>query len=348
LRRYAARRFEAFAGGVGAIAIECELARRLRSQSAGGAFELAMMSSFQPACALQVANCRMSDLPAVPTFAADQLFGLPPPRFLAIADGTRVPYASTGEGEPVVFIHGSLCDFRYWKPQLGSLSAGFCCIAPSLSHYWPAVSAKAFGWREHVEEMAAFIGALGLGPVHVVGHSRGGCIAFQLAVRHPGQVKSLVLADPGGPVERDASRKRAPPTLPAHVNALRARAAELIERGEVDAGLELFVDSVSRPGYWARSPREIRMMSTDNAQTLALQVRDPLPAYDAQSAARVKCPTLLIDGEKSPGMFRDAATALERWIDGARRMTIEGASHGMNVTHAARFNLAVAAAVAAG
>jgi hypothetical protein len=47
-------------------------------------------------------------------------------------------------------------------------------------------------------------------------------------------------------------------------------------------------------------------------------------------------------------MFRDAATALERWIDGARRMTIEGASHGMNVTHAARFNLAVAAAVAAG
>jgi len=40
-------------------------------------------------------------------------------------------------------------------------------------------------------------------------------------------------------------------------------------------------------------------------------------------------------------MFRDAVGALERWIDGARRVTIEGASHGMNVTHAGVFNRAV-------
>jgi pimeloyl-ACP methyl ester carboxylesterase len=83
-------------------------------------------------------------------------------------------------------------------------------------------------------------------------------------------------------------------------------------------------------------------MALDNANTLALQFRDPLPAYDAHAAARVQCPTLLIDGEKSPRMFRDAVTALEGWIEGGRRATIEGASHGMNVTHAGVFNRAVA------
>ena len=86
-------------------------------------------------------------------------------------------------------------------------------------------------------------------------------------------------------------------------------------------------------------------MAMDNANTLALQFRDPLPAYDAHSAARVQCPTLLIDGANSPRMFRDAVGALEGWIEGARRLTIEGASHGMSVTHAGVFNRMLVGAV---
>jgi pimeloyl-ACP methyl ester carboxylesterase len=157
----------------------------------------------------------------------------------------------------------------------------------------------------------------------------------------------LVLADPGGAVAREGLDARSRTVSPAPINALRAKAAELIAGGDEDAGLELFVDSVSRPGFWARSPREFKAMAMDNANTLALQFRDPLPAYDAHAAARVQCPTLLIDGEKSPRMFRDAVTALEGWIEGARRVTIEGASHGMNVTHAGIFNRTVATMVSA-
>jgi pimeloyl-ACP methyl ester carboxylesterase len=280
---------------------------------------------------------------------ASRLFGLPSPAFVTLDDGLRVPYSHAGDGEPIVFIHGSLCDFRYWKPQLGPLSAQFRCVAPSLSHYWPTnlegLDARPFGWDVHVNEMGAFIERLGAGPVHVVGHSRGGSVAFHLAVRFPERVKSLLLADPGGSVAREGTPARAAAGLPAPVNALRGRAAALIGEGQVEAGLELFVDSVSRPGFWARSPKEFRAMAADNAQTLALQFRDPLPEYDAETAARVKCPTVLVDGSTSPKMFRDAAGALARWIDGAQRITIEGASHGMNVTHAAAFNRAVVRAL---
>ena len=111
-----------------------------------------------------------------------------------------------------------------------------------------------------------------------------------------------------------------------------------IAAGEIEAGLELFVDSVSRPGFWKKSSAEFRTMATDNAHTLAWQFRDPLPAYSAQSAAAIRCPTLLIDGEKSPGMFRKNAEALETWIADARRGTVVGASHGMNATHSGAFN----------
>jgi pimeloyl-ACP methyl ester carboxylesterase len=277
-----------------------------------------------------------------------RLFGLPSPEFVELDDGLHMPYVSVGEGELMVFVHGSLCDLRYWKPQLEPLSKKYRCVAISLSHYWPTVlqglDARAFGWDVHVDEVAAFIERLGRGPAHLIGHSRGGCVAFHLAVRYPAWVKSLTLADPGGGVARDAASASARSVSPAPMNALRAKAASLITDGQLDAGLELFVDSVSRPGFWARSPKEFRAMATDNAKTLVLQFQDPLPDYDAATAGRVKCPTVLIDGSTSPRMFRESAGALERWIDGARRVTIEGASHGMNVTHAAAFNRVVGAA----
>ena len=40
------------------------------------------------------------------------------------------------------FVHGSLCDYRYWQPQLAGLSKHYRCIAVSLTHYWPAADTE--------------------------------------------------------------------------------------------------------------------------------------------------------------------------------------------------------------
>ncbi|CAG4889969.1 alpha/beta fold hydrolase [Paraburkholderia gardini] len=249
-----------------------------------------------------------------------------------------MPYEARGDGELLLFVHGSLCDYRYWQPQMSGLSARYRCVAVSLTHYWPATETPAgmpFSWSQHADEVAEFIDRLGAGPAHVVGHSRGGCVTFHCARRHPQHVRTLTLADPGGPLQIAG---RPPATLPAPVNALRARAAQLIETGDVEAGLQLFVDSVSRPGFWAKSTAGFRRMATDNAHTLAPQFQDPLPAYTPDDAAGVRCPVLLIDGEKSPLMFHRAVDALASWLPDARRETVAGASHGMNLAHPAAFN----------
>lgn len=265
--------------------------------------------------------------------------------FATLPSGVRMPYVLRGAGEPLLFVHGSLCDYRYWNAQAAALSQHYQCVSVSLSHYWPGAATDLlapFSWWSHVAELAEFITALNIGPVHLVGHSRGGCVAFQLAREYPHLVKTLTLADPGGPLHVDGMADPAP--APA-VDALRARAAALIEAGDVEGGLELFVDSVSLPGIWRKSPPAFRAMAIDNAATLPKQFRDPLPAYTRAAAASIACSTLLIAGAKSPQVYRDNAAALAAWIGGAQQQTITGASHGMNVTHAGEFNRLLAAFV---
>jgi pimeloyl-ACP methyl ester carboxylesterase len=265
--------------------------------------------------------------------------------FATLPSGVRMPYVTQGSGEPLVFVHGSLCDYRYWNGQVKVLSQHFQCVSVSLSHYWPADDMSlpgAFGWSTHVAELAEFITALGIGPVHLVGHSRGGCVAFQLAREYPYLVQSLTLADPGGPLQIDGVEEAA---LPAATLALRAQVADLIADGAIDAGLQMFVDSVSMPGIWRKSPPAFRTMAIDNADTLPKQFRDPLPAYTQAAAASIRCKTLLISGANSPAMYRDNVKALAAWMPSAEQRMIAGASHGMNVTHAAEFNRLVDAFV---
>ncbi len=263
--------------------------------------------------------------------------------FATIPSGLRVPYLERGSGDALVFVHGSLCDYRYWTPQFSTLARTFRCIAPSLSHYWPAADAcvqREFGWDSHLSELAEFIVAMELTSVHLIGHSRGGCIAYQLARRYPELVGTLVLADPGGPLQLGEQDEA---SLAPATNVLRAHVAQLIVSGAVEAGLELFVDSVSMPGAWRRSPDSFRRMAIDNASTLPKQFVDRLPAYSRASAESVACRTLLIEGQKSPRMFRNNVNHLLEWMPLAERVTIPAASHGMNVTHTGAFNRALSA-----
>jgi pimeloyl-ACP methyl ester carboxylesterase len=278
---------------------------------------------------------------------AQSYLASPALQYAAIPSGTRVPYVACGAGEPLFFVHGSLCDYRYWDSQTAALSSDFFCVSMSLGHYWPAAAADLhgeFNWQAHVEELAEFIVAMDCGPVHLVGHSRGGCVAFQLARTHPALVKTLTLADPGGPLQIDGAPQAA---LPATVTGLRAQVADLVESGAVETGLELFVDSVSMPGIWRKSPDSFRTMAIDNAATLPKQFRDPLPAYTRAAAEGVTCRTLLIAGAKSPRMYRNNVDQLAEWMAHADKEVLAGASHGMSVTHPAAFNRLLQAFIAA-
>jgi pimeloyl-ACP methyl ester carboxylesterase len=257
-------------------------------------------------------------------------------------DGHDMAYIEQGAGEPLVLVHGSLNDYRYWAPQMDALAAaGFRTIAVSLRHYWPERwdgTGGGFTTDRHVADMAAFIAALGAGPVHLVGHSRGGYIAFRVAERHPRRVRRLVLAEPAGVL--DASLLP-PGAVPAVYTAFIADAVERVRQGDVEEGLRRFYEYAIGPGAWDRLPGERQQICRDNALTLLGQMSEGRKPYARAAAEAIGAPTLLVGGELTRPAFATVLDGLAPAIPSAQRVTIPGASHVMNWDNPAAFNAAV-------
>lgn len=116
------------------------------------------------------------------------------------ANGALFNYTDNGAGEPIIFIHGALEDYRTWDAQIDTFSKHFRIITYSRRLNFPNHNTepiKNLSAETEAEDLAAFISQLKLGKVHLVGHSFGGLISLFLAKKHPELVRSLTLSEPG-------------------------------------------------------------------------------------------------------------------------------------------------------
>lgn len=278
-------------------------------------------------------------------------FDLPAPLQSVDIDGYALNYYSLGDGAPVLLVHGSLCDCRYWHAQApalagrrGDRSAGaWRVLVPSLRHYWPDTTADdaEFSIVRHAADLALMLDRLRAGPAHVIGHSRGARVALELALMRPELVRRLVLADP--PL-RLADQAADPATAAPHL----AQALSYVRAGDVDTGLGIFVDAVNGPGTWARMVRGFRDMARENAHTLAGQAGEPPAPVDEAALRELALPVLLVGGALGPARYAQAQDTLERLLPDVQRITIAGAAHGMNLARPHSFNAAVAAFLTGG
>jgi pimeloyl-ACP methyl ester carboxylesterase len=243
-------------------------------------------------------------------------------------------YAANGDGPPLVLVHGSLCDLRYWKAQAPALSRDFRVYSVSLPGYWPApadADLTRFSVEGHANALATFIDRHCGGRAHVVGHSRGGRIVFELARQHPHKVDALVLADPGLMLNEHDDRR----------DDFRRRALDCIRAGKIEQGLALFIDTVSGADTWRRMVPWFKDMAIANAHTLAAQAHEPAYLLTHAEARAVPQPALLIGGALSPPPYPAVLDALQDWLPNAQSLRIAGSSHGMNLGNPRAFNEAV-------
>lgn len=101
----------------------------------------------------------------------------------------------SGEGRPVVLLHGLFGSGANLGALARSLRDGYRVLAPDLPGHGRSPTQVRYDLSGMAATLSAWLSREEVGKAHLVGHSLGGKIAMQLALEYPDQVRSLVVAD---------------------------------------------------------------------------------------------------------------------------------------------------------
>ena len=246
-------------------------------------------------------------------------------------NGYDMAYLEVGRGPPLVCVHGTLGDFRTWSAVMGPLSKSYRVISVSLRHFfpehWDGIGSD-YKMSQHVADVIAFIEQIEPKPVDLMGHSRGGHVAFRVAEQRPELLRKLILAEPGGDLDATLDAAAAP-GAPSALGARIAASAEKVKAGDIEGALQGFFDGIDGEGAWARLPAATKQQLRDNAFTLIGQIHENRRPYSKADAQSIKPPTLFIGGAETKGMLPAITRALSPHVPAARTAMIEGARHWM-------------------
>lgn len=113
-----------------------------------------------------------------------------------LVNGLRLHYEGIGQGPPLVFLGGLGGDHRAFSVPMRHFGARFRTLALDNRDVGHSDRAEGpYATADMADDVAGWLRAVGVeGGANVVGHSLGGLVAQELALRHPGLVRSLVLA----------------------------------------------------------------------------------------------------------------------------------------------------------
>jgi pimeloyl-ACP methyl ester carboxylesterase len=254
------------------------------------------------------------------------------------ADGVDLYYEASGEGEPLVLVHGGWGDHTSWRFVVADLALSHRVVAyDRRGHSDSDRSLPTDVIRAHEDDLGALIEELGIAPAHVGGTSLGGALALRLGSRRPELVRSICAHEPPSfEVLRDDPKTE--PLYEDHVTKLRS-VEERLAADDMEGGARLFFETIAfGPGAWEQLPEHSRRTFVANAPTFLAEMRDPEQMrIDLDALARLPHPTLLTNGDSSNPEFPAVVARLAQVIPKAERKTLVGAGHVPHVTHPADY-----------
>ena len=196
---------------------------------------------------------------------------MPPSRESDVAvPGARLYVRILGEGDPVVILHGGP-DFnhRYLLPEMDRLSRGFRLIyydQRGRGRSSPGVAPPDVSIESDVEDLDRLREHLGLDRITVLGHSWGGVLAMEYAIRHADRLSRLILLNsaPASHADRDRVREQRESTDGESLARMRSIAATAsYAAGDVAVEAEYyrahFRSTLRQPDLMERVIRSLRL-----------------------------------------------------------------------------------------
>jgi pimeloyl-ACP methyl ester carboxylesterase len=239
-------------------------------------------------------------------------------------DGLTINYDVQGDGEPLLLIPYTSADHACYAFQLPSYTEHFTCVALDLPGSGESDKpAGPYSTERYADQVAAFLGAIGIDRAHVAGVSLGAAVGMHLAARHPGRVRSLSLhsawdvTDPYIETVVELWRTLAP-LLPS--------VADVVIRAifPVCFTPEMYAD---RPDFVETLVNFVRSRPAQPVDGFLAQT-DAVLAHDASGVlGEIGAPTLITVGAHDAVCGRRFVEPLRTGISGSELVVFEGLSH---------------------
>ncbi|MBA2382506.1 MAG: alpha/beta hydrolase, partial [Chloroflexi bacterium] len=239
------------------------------------------------------------------------------------ANGLDIAYDVHGAGPPLVFLHGATSlGSRDFAAQIPLFSRALRIFVPDARGHgrtrWDVGDGFRYDWL--VEDLAAFVDAIGLDTFHLVGFSMGAMTALQYAVNHAERLRTMTIV--GSTTQREPRAavarwlmdpERADREEPAWV-------AELGRRHDAGQGVDA----------WRRLLPAI-------AADVAVQ-----PLLTPRDLRRIDSPAMVVCGDRDPFVPVDHAWGISRQLPEGRLFVAPGCGHEVMSRKPALFNEALA------
>lgn len=232
----------------------------------------------------------------------------------------RVAVEVSGEGEPVVCLHGLGGSSNNWTPVEAALS-NFKLVRIDLPGSARSASVEGpIDVKRMADSVIAVCKRLGITRAHFIGHSLGTIVCFHIATSEPHLVRSLALFGPllcppdaGRPgilARAEKARTEGVPGMQAIADAICGAALSATTRRERPLAVAMVRESVMRqdPGGYARS-----------CEALAGSVAAPVES--------IGCPTLLVTGDEDGVAPPQSVRAIGDRIAGSRVVVYSQCGH---------------------
>jgi len=247
-------------------------------------------------------------------------------RTVTSADGSTIAYQTFGQGAPVILIGGAFNDRTTMFALAETLAPHVTAVVYDRRGRGDSTDDSTpgqFAVDREIEDLAALIEALG-GRVSLFGHSSGGVLALQAAMR-------------GLPVDKVAVYEPAyiiPSSRPVPPADAFDRLKEFVAKGDRDGAAGSFLEEqVGVPGQMVAGMRAGEGWGYMCAQALTLPYDVAIcgvgGGIPAKQLAALQVPTLAVYGDQTSESLQAATKAVADTVPGTRHVVLEGQDHGV-------------------
>jgi pimeloyl-ACP methyl ester carboxylesterase len=256
-------------------------------------------------------------------------------------EGKRMNYVDigSGEGPPIVFIHGLSGTWQNWLENLPYFARKRRCIAMDLPGFgYSEMPQEKISISGYARQVDALCEQLGLGECVVVGNSMGGFVTAEMEIRYPERVTRGALVAAAG-ISITNLHRRPVLTTARIIGAFGATSAAQSRFLATRPNLRwLFTNFVFRhPTRLA--PDLVYEQVRGAGRPGFVDALDALTSYDFRDRLpEIKCPTLIVWGDSDMLVPVEDAGEFERLIPESRTVILEDTGHVPMLERPVRFN----------